>query len=72
MPIQYCNQHARLFNEKKNTWSDFGREKMSRVKDVYDYIGSFEFKIVETRCDFCDESDRQRLQKQLEKLDPSQ
>jgi len=47
MPIDYCNQHARLFNQHKSLWMDFGREKMRRAEAVYNYVGTAAFKIVE-------------------------
>jgi len=45
---------------------------MRRVKDVYDYIGTREFQILETRCDLCEAFDQQTLQKHFETLDPWQ
>jgi hypothetical protein len=72
MPIQYCNEHARLFDQKKNLWRDFSRDTMSRVKDVYDYIGTVAFQIVEAPCDRCLEVARHALRRQFNKVDPPQ
>ncbi len=70
--IHYCNQHARLLNQKMWQWTECSRDTMSRVKDVYDYIGTREFQILETRCDVCEAFDQQTLQKHFETLDPWQ
>ncbi len=66
MPIYYCNQHARLFNQHKSLWMDFGREKMRRAEAVYNYVGTAAFKIVETRCDLCTTMVRQAVYEQIE------
>ena len=57
MPIAYCSQHARIYDCRDKLWSDLCRGAMRRAKDVYDYIGTDEGKIIESYCDLCEKEE---------------
>ena len=75
-PTYYCSKHERLLGWKYKEWIDFSLETITRIKALYEFFLSAHmethfYEVIETRCDKCEELDRQILCEEFEKLAPS-
>jgi hypothetical protein len=77
MPIPYCSVHTRLLHHQRNAWvhrSQAYIDMLTRVCAILDAaeLDCADYTVIETPCDQCVESARQRRHEPLEQHDAPQ